>query len=62
MNIRKPNDTFAERWCEDCFIVDPRRATHVIDLRGNTINLCDDHFTELAIALSLAVTEEHPSA
>ena len=60
MTLREPNGTAVERNCDDHKWL--RRATHVIEMRCVTISVCDDCFANLAIALSLAVTEEHPDA
>ena len=67
MNIREPErpidgdlPRYSERYCYECRAMEGVAATHVIDVRYGQICLCDNHFTELAIALSLAVTEEHP--
>ena len=60
MNLRAPNGSEVERYCDDCLARDYVRATRVITLRYGAVSVCDDCFTNLAIALSLAVTEEHP--
>lgn len=60
MNLREPNGTPPERYCDECRTGELVRATRVVSVRYNDLCLCEEHFVELSIMLSLAVTEEHP--